>query len=129
MPTNAPSLRSTSSLSTPGLWVRTKLPPPPVGPGGASWPPAEGCPRVSTGPGEGLEVGMRPFGQGFPGTQSMVWEWAHLVTLGLLLLEERCGWHLESMGSGVVPLLPCSKGSADKIRGLVAVKPWATKAT
>lgn len=108
----APSLRCTSSFSAPGWYVHTKLPPPPLGPG----VPPDHLLRpmcVSTGPGEGQEVGMRPLDRGSQGPRAQFgsgytsWPWRPLF------LWKGYGWHLESMGSRMGPLLPCSKASVD----------------
>lgn len=79
VPSKAPSLCCTSSFSAPGWYVHTKLPPPPLGPG----VPPDHLLRpmcVSTGPGEGQEVGMRPLDRDSQGPRA-VWECVHLVTL------------------------------------------------
>ena len=90
--------------SAPGVHVQTPTPSTPP------WTPGCSGPCAPTGPGEGLEVGLRPLGQGLPGTQRTVCEWARLVILGtkqvmlpsggVWLAPRNCGVH----GGGPVAL-------------------------
>ena len=75
-----------------------------------SWPPTQSPAWGRDLPWEGLQVGMRPFGQGLPGTQNMVWE--STLSLGRGVAETCKVW-----GSGLEPRLPCCESYADKSLG------------